>query len=91
MNVWGDSIGSEQAAAVLTQTTNVSNASVSMEQALSNVASSSRLIGVDMKDASTAIRSDYQRVCLQHKHPARRKPRYAEDGSAIYKNKQTDE
>lgn len=57
MNVWGDSIGSsEQAAAILTQNANISNASIeSMKQGLSNVASSSKLLGVNMTDASAAI------------------------------------
>lgn len=57
MNVWGDSIGSsEQAAAILTQNANISNASIeTMQQGLSNVASSSKLLGVNMTDASTAI------------------------------------
>lgn len=57
MNVWGDSIGSsEQAAAVLTQNANISNASIeTMKQGLSNVASSSKLLGVNMTDASAAI------------------------------------
>ena len=57
MNVWGDSIGSsEQAAAILTQNANISNASIdTMRQGLSNVASSSKLLGVNMTDASTAI------------------------------------
>ena len=57
MNVWGDSIGSsEQAAAILTQNANISNASIeTMKQGLSNVASSSKLLGVNMTDASTAI------------------------------------
>lgn len=57
MNVWGDSIGSsEQAAAILTQNANISNASIeTMQQGLSNVASSSKLLGVNMTDASAAI------------------------------------
>lgn len=57
MNVWGDSIGSsEQAAAILTQNANISNASIeTMKQGLSNVASSSKLLGVNMTDASAAI------------------------------------
>lgn len=57
MNVWGDSIGSsEQAAAILTQNANISNASIeTMKQGLSNVASSSKLLGVSMTDASAAI------------------------------------
>ena len=57
MNVWGDSIGSsEQAAAILTQNANISNASIeTMRQGLSNVASSSKLLGVNMTDASAAI------------------------------------
>lgn len=57
MNVWGDSIGSsEQAAAILTQNANISNASIeTMRKGLSNVASSSKLLGVNMTDASTAI------------------------------------
>lgn len=57
MNVWGDSVGSsEQAAAILTQNANISNASIeTMKQGLSNVASSSKLLGVNMTDASTAI------------------------------------
>lgn len=57
MNVWGDSVGSsEQAAAILTQNANISNASIeSMKQGLSNVASSSKLLGVNMTDASAAI------------------------------------
>lgn len=57
MNVWGDSVGSsEQAAAILTQNANISNASIeTMKQGLSNVASSSKLLGVNMTDASAAI------------------------------------
>lgn len=57
INVWGDSIGSsEQAAAILTQNANISNASIeTMRQGLSNVASSSKLLGVNMTDASAAI------------------------------------
>lgn len=57
MNVWGDSIGSsEQAVAILTQNANISNASIeTMKQGLSNVASSSKLLGVNMTDASAAI------------------------------------
>lgn len=57
MNIWGDSIGSSaQAAAVLTQTANVSNASIEeMQQAFADVGSIASQVGINMQDTSTAI------------------------------------
>ncbi|GAK31996.1 minor tail protein GP26-like protein [Weissella oryzae SG25] len=57
MNLWGDSIGSSaQAAAVLTTTANVSNASVEeMQQVLADVGSSATSVGYSMQDVSTAV------------------------------------
>ncbi|XOV21676.1 phage tail tape measure protein [Lacticaseibacillus paracasei] len=57
MNIWGKSIGSSaQAAAVLTQTANVSNASIEeMQQAFADVGSIASQVGINMQDTSTAI------------------------------------
>ncbi|GAN37500.1 phage tail tape measure protein [Lacticaseibacillus paracasei] len=57
MNIWGDSIGSSaQAAAVLTETANVSNATIEeMQQAFADVGSIASSVGFSMQDTSTAI------------------------------------
>ncbi|MBM6414570.1 phage tail tape measure protein [Lacticaseibacillus paracasei] len=57
MNIWGKSIGSSaQAAAVLTETANVSNASIEeMQQAFADVGSIASQVGINMQDTSTAI------------------------------------
>ncbi|EKP98126.1 phage tape measure [Lacticaseibacillus casei 12A] len=57
MNIWGDSIGSSaQAAAVLTETANVSNATIEeMQQAFADVGSIASTVGFSMQDTSTAI------------------------------------
>ena len=57
MNIWGKSIGSSaQAAAVLTETANVSNATIEeMQQAFADVGSIASQVGINMQDTSTAI------------------------------------
>ena len=57
MNIWGKSIGSSaQAAAVLTEAANVSNASIEdMQQAFADVGSIASQVGINMQDTSTAI------------------------------------
>lgn len=57
MNIWGDSLKSpQQAAAILTQTANLSNASIEdMQQALATIGSVAKLAGMDMSTTSEAI------------------------------------
>lgn len=57
MNLWGDSLKSPaQAAAILTTTANVSNASVEeMQQVLADVGSTATSVGYSMQDVSTAV------------------------------------
>ncbi|MCZ9641999.1 MULTISPECIES: phage tail tape measure protein [Lactobacillus] len=57
MNVWGNSLKSPaQAAEILVQTANLSNASVEeMRQAIADVGSTAKLCGYDMQTTSTAI------------------------------------
>lgn len=57
MNIWGDSIKTpEQAAAVLVETANKSNASIEdMQQALATIGPTANQAGVSMQDTSTAI------------------------------------
>lgn len=57
MNIWGKSIGSSsKAAAVLTETANVSNASIDdMQQAFADVGTMASQLGINMQDTSTAI------------------------------------
>lgn len=57
MNIWGKSIGSSaQAAAVLTETANVSNATIEdMQQAFADVGSIASTVGYNMQDTATAI------------------------------------
>lgn len=57
MNIWGKSIGSSaQAAAILTETANISNASIEeMQQAFADVGSIASQVGFNMQDTATAI------------------------------------
>lgn len=57
MNIWGNSLKSpEQAAGILVQVANQSNASIeSMQQALATIGSTATLVGMDMQTASSAI------------------------------------
>ena len=57
MNIWGDSLKSpQQAAAILVQTANASNASIEdMQPALATIGSTAKMAGMDMGTTSEAI------------------------------------